>query len=115
MIQGGDITNGDGTGGECIYVGNPELTNAQGKFIDENFKCSHVRPGMLSMANSGKNSNTSQFFITLSDTPHLDMKHVVFGEVVEGMEAIKLIGELKTAPGNRPLKEVKIVDSGEIA
>ena len=70
---------------------------------------------MLSMANSGKNSNTSQFFITLSDTPHLDMKHVVFGEVVEGMEAIKLIGELKTAPGNRPLKEVKIVDSGEIA
>ena len=115
MIQGGDITNGNGTGGECIYVGNPELTNAQGKFIDENFKCSHVRPGMLSMANSGKNSNTSQFFITLSDTPHLDMKHVVFGEVVEGMEVIKLIGELKTAPGNRPLKEVKIMDSGEVA
>ena len=114
MVQGGDITNGDGTGGECIYVGNPELTNAQGKFIDENFKCCHVRPGMLSMANSGKNSNTSQFFITLSDTPHLDMKHVVFGEVVEGMEAIKSIGELETAPGNRPLKEVKIVDSGEI-
>jgi cyclophilin family peptidyl-prolyl cis-trans isomerase len=114
MIQGGDITNGNGTGGECIYVGDSTLTNSHGKFIDENFKCRHVRRGMLSMANAGPNSNTSQFFITLSETPHLDMKHVVFGEVVEGMDMIIQLGDLGTGMGNKPNQDVRIINCGEI-
>merc|ERR1712193_554082 len=81
------------------------------KFKDENFKLKHKRGGLLSMANAGKDTNGSQFFITTVPTPHLDGRHVVFGTVLEGMKTVRKIEALNGTP---PSKECIIVDSGEI-
>jgi len=103
MCQGGDFTEGDGTGGESIYGA---------KFEDENFKVKHTKPGLLSMANAGKNTNGSQFFLTTKATPHLDGKHVVFGEVVEGYDGVVKKMEAQGTDSGDTKKKITIEDCG---
>jgi peptidylprolyl isomerase len=98
MIQGGDFTRGNGTGGESIYGE---------KFADENFKLKHTEAGTLSMANAGPNTNGSQFFITVAPTPWLDGKHVVFGKVVEGMDVVRAM-EAQGSRSGQPQTEVML-------
>mmetsp|Transcript_44764 Transcript_44764/g.108556 ORF Transcript_44764/g.108556 Transcript_44764/m.108556 type:complete len:797 (-) Transcript_44764:35-2425(-) len=113
VVQLGDYTKGDGTGGRSIYQPGEHGANMWGKFKDEPFM-QHSRPGLLSMANSGPNSNSSQFFITLRATPHLDGKHTIFGEVVEGMDIVDRIVDIPTDKKSLPVKPVVVADCGEI-
>nr|AHC00615.1 cyclophilin [Ganoderma lucidum] len=104
MLQGGDFTRGNGTGGKSIYGE---------KFEDENFQLKHTKRGILSMANAGKNTNGSQFFITTVVTSWLDGAHVVFGEVVEGIEIVDKVESLGSASGT-PKARITIANSGTV-
>lgn len=105
MIQGGDFTNFNGTGGESIYGE---------KFDDENFDLKHDKPFLLSMANSGPGTNGSQFFITTVPTPHLDGKHVVFGEVINGKNIVRKIENLPTQSDKPTGGDVIVDDCGQL-
>ncbi|XP_069747257.1 E3 SUMO-protein ligase RanBP2 isoform X2 [Narcine bancroftii] len=105
VCQGGDVTKNNGTGGKSIYGGN---------FEDENFCLQHTCPGLLSMANHGPDTNTSQFFITLKPAPHLDLKHVVFGYIIKGMEVVKRIETFGSKDGHTS-NTIMINDCGQIS
>lgn len=105
MIQGGDFTAFNGTGGESIYGE---------KFPDENFDLKHDRPFLLSMANSGPGTNGSQFFVTTVPTPHLDGKHVVFGEVINGKSIVRKIENMSTH-SDKPTADVTVVNCGQLS
>lgn len=104
MIQGGDFISNDGTGSTSIYGD---------KFEDENFKLKHDRPGMVSMANAGPNTNGCQFFITCDVCDFLDNKYVVFGQVVEGLKVVRMIENVSVGPNNKPKIQVVIVECGQ--
>lgn len=108
MCQGGDFTSGDGTGGESIY--GP-------RFDDESFEGKagrHFGPGTLSMANAGPNTNASQFFVCTSATPHLNRRHVVFGQVLTGYDEVVKAIEAVGSPDGKPQKRVVIADCGMV-
>ena len=108
MIQGGDFVKGDGTGTESIYGSN---------FDDETFAVNHDRPGMLSMANNGKNTNGCQFFITCAPTPWLDNKHVCFGKVLdaESMKVVRAIESCRVSSSRKkPDIDITITECGEL-
>jgi peptidylprolyl isomerase len=104
MLQGGDFTNFNGTGGKSIYGE---------KFRDENFQLKHTTPGLLSMANAGPNTNGSQFFITTVACPWLDGKHVVFGSVTGGMDLVKRIEGMGSSSG-KTSQYIFISDCGQL-
>ncbi|KAH7399674.1 peptidyl-prolyl cis-trans isomerase H [Pyrenochaeta sp. MPI-SDFR-AT-0127] len=110
MIQGGDFINGNGTGSRTIY--------GTEKFADENFLLKHDKPGLLSMANSGPHTNGCQFFIITAKngTPHLDGKHVVFGNVIDGMDVVTKIENTRTVahPEGKPVQDIAIAQCGEM-
>ena len=105
MVQGGDITAGDGSGGKSVYGEN---------FEDENFKLTHSGPGVVSMANSGPHTNGSQFFICTEQTSWLDGKHVVFGKVVDGMLTVRKIENVTVGANSKPKMPINVVQTGEM-
>ena len=105
MMQGGDFTKFNGTGGESIYGH---------KFADENFKLRHSEKGLLSMANAGRNTNGSQFFVTFVPTSYLDGKHVVFGRVEKGFDLCQRVEKLRTNKEDMPMERVVVASCGEI-
>ncbi|KAL7413309.1 cyclophilin A [Mrakia frigida] len=105
MLQGGDFTAHNGTGGKSIYGA---------KFADENFTLKHTKPGLLSMANAGPNTNGSQFFITTVKTSWLDGKHTVFGEVTSGLDLVSKIEGYGTDSG-KPKAKITVTASGTVA
>ena len=105
MAQGGDFTKGNGTGGESIYGPN---------FADENFINKHTGRGVLSMANAGPGTNGSQFFLCFVATPHLDGKHVVFGQVTDGLPVLDALEAVGSAPAGRCSAECKITACGQL-
>ena len=105
-MQGGDTTNRNGTGGLSIYGA---------KFNDEDTWFPHTQKGLLSMANSGKNTNGSQFFITYKETPWLDNKHIVFGRVIKGYDICAKAEKAKTGQNDVPAYGITIVDCGELS
>jgi peptidyl-prolyl isomerase H (cyclophilin H) len=115
MIQGGDFLNADGTGSTSIYHGGTA-------FKDEGFLYGHSKAGLLSMANSGKDTNGCQFFLTCAAAPHLDGKHVVFGQVADGesadvvrkIEGVRTAGSGGRGTGDRPVLDVRIAECGEM-
>ena len=99
MLQGGDFTRGNGTGGESIYGE---------KFADENFNLKHQGPGTLSMANAGPNTNGSQFFITYTKTPHLDGLYTIVGRVIWGLQVLDRMEAVEVGKKHRPLTDIVI-------
>ncbi|CAK8689477.1 peptidyl-prolyl cis-trans isomerase H-like [Clavelina lepadiformis] len=105
MIQGGDFVQSNGTGLTSIYGG---------KFEDENFKMHHTGAGLLSMANSGKDTNGCQFFITCAKCDFLDGKHVVFGKVTDGLLVVRRIENVPVGANNRPKLPIVVSECGEL-
>mmetsp|Transcript_16850 Transcript_16850/g.48813 ORF Transcript_16850/g.48813 Transcript_16850/m.48813 type:complete len:183 (+) Transcript_16850:96-644(+) len=105
MIQGGDFLRGDGTGCTSIYGDT---------FPDESFALKHIGPGLLSMANSGPNTNGCQFFVTCDSCDWLDGKHVVFGKVVEGMLCVRKVENVSVGANSKPKLPVVITECGEM-
>lgn len=105
MMQGGDTTAGNGTGGMSIYGD---------RFEDEQVWYPHTHKGVLSMANAGPDTNGSQFFICYRDTPHLDNKHTIFGRVISGYSICEKAESVEKGASDKPLKDIKIADCGEL-